>query len=78
MKPYGVPRDPDFQGGPDVGTIKTYGMKSSTGKFPEKGGDFKPYIRSPEARRAARRTWKKAERVQARRDASGRCEDTGE
>lgn len=62
MRAFGLPRSDDVAN-PDVGDIKNFALKSSTGRFREKGGDFKPYTRSAKARRATRRIYKKAERA---------------
>jgi hypothetical protein len=57
---------------PDVGDIQSEARHSSVGKLPEKGGDYKPYIRKAAARKAARRHLKKEnanrEAREARRD----------
>lgn len=67
MKAYGLPRNPEVES-PDVGDIKSYGLKSSTGRYKEKGGDYKGYTRSSKAKRATRRIFKKAARRAAKDD----------
>ncbi len=48
---------------PDVGDIKEEGRKSSTGKYPEKGGEFKGYTRKSRNKRATRRYLKRADKA---------------
>ena len=67
MRAYGLNRPQGLEG-PDVGEIKSLGLKSSTGRFAEKGGDYKPYTRNAESRNATRRTFKRIERMTAKRD----------
>ena len=58
MKPYGVPRRDNIER-PDVADIQNTARAGHVGKFPEKCGKFKPYIRSTENRKAIRRYYKK-------------------
>lgn len=67
MRGYGLPRNTCIDA-PDVADIRNYGRKSSIGRLPEKGGEYKSYTRSAKARNAARRIYKKAERVHATND----------
>jgi hypothetical protein len=62
MKPYGIPRDPELEY-PDVGTIQTYGFKSSCGRLPGKSGDYRPYICCVDKART-RRIWKRKARTE--------------
>ena len=57
MKPYGV----RVIEAPDVVDIQEMGAKSSTGRYKEKGGDFKAYSRTKN-KNSARRYWKKKAR----------------
>jgi hypothetical protein len=57
MKPYGLRVIPF----PDVADIQKMGAKSSTGRLPEKGGDFKSYSRKNKKKKI-RRYWKKKAR----------------
>jgi hypothetical protein len=65
MKAYGLPRDKDIEW-PDVGSIQHYGLASHVGKFQERSGVYKPYIRSAEKRNAIRRHFKRIERMAAK------------
>lgn len=65
MKPYGIPRDLDVQW-PDVGSIQHFGLASHVGKFPEKCGVYKPYVRNTEKRNRTRRYWKRTARMTAK------------
>ena len=66
MRPYGLPRVPEFEF-PDVADIGCAGFKSSVGCLPGKGGEYRGIQRSKN-RQSARRIWKR----RARRD--GRAE----
>jgi hypothetical protein len=59
MKPYRTIKLIEF---PDIADIQAQGRKSSVGRLPEKGGDFKPYVRSAKCRASARRALKKADK----------------
>ena len=52
MRPYRTIKFTEF---PDIGDIQAEGRASHVGRFAEKGGDYKPYIRSAKVRRAVRR-----------------------
>jgi len=65
MKPYGVPRNHDIEN-PDVGDIQAYGLKSSTGRYDDRG-----YIKNKSAKRATRRIYKRA----ARRAGAAACKE---
>ena len=62
MKPYGVPRTTDVES-PDVGDIKQYGLKSSSGNLPGKGGDIRSPHKSSDLKKKARRRFKRRERA---------------
>jgi hypothetical protein len=62
MRGYGLPRNTCIDA-PNVGDIQDYGRKSSVGRLPEKGGEYKSYTRSAKARNATRRIYKKRERT---------------
>lgn len=62
MRGYGLPRNKDIEF-PDVGDIQHYGFASHVGKFREKGGDFKSYIRNAAHKRTTRRHFKRIERM---------------
>jgi hypothetical protein len=51
-----------FIEGPDVGDVQSEGRASHIGKIAEKSGEFKPYTRNPENRRATRRTLKRRDK----------------
>jgi hypothetical protein len=51
-----------FIEGPDVADIREQGRASHVGKLPERCGVFKPYFRNAEARRATRRSLKRADK----------------
>jgi len=51
---------------PDVHDIQAGARKSSVGRLPEKGGDYKGYIRSSKTKRALRRALKRNARRQGR------------
>jgi len=61
MKAYGVPRVPQIES-PDLADIAEFGMKSSTGQIRGKGGDFRG-SQTSDGRKKARRSFKKAERM---------------
>jgi len=61
MRPYGVRIIEE----PDVADIQDMAAKSSCGRLPEKGGDFKGYSRS-RRKRARRRYWKRKARREGR------------
>jgi hypothetical protein len=63
MKPYGV----IVANCPDVLDIQDMGAKSSEGKYRERGGDFKSYIRSANKRSRIRRYWKRVARAAGKR-----------
>lgn len=65
MKGYGLPRNTDVSA-PDVLDIHTYGLKTSAGQLPGKGGDAHSYFRNSEAKARARRTWKRAARAEGK------------
>ena len=65
MKAYGLPRNDAIEH-PDVGDIQEYARASHVGRFPEKGGDFRSYMKTSKKRKATRRIWKKAERSRAK------------
>ena len=65
MKAYGLPRNNDIES-PDVGDIKAYALKSSTGRY-----DYRGYIKNKAAKRATRRIYKRA----ARRDGDASCHE---
>ena len=58
MKPYGQEKLPAhiYTECFDVGDIRELGCKSSVGRFPGKGGDYRGYYRSAE-RKAASHRW---------------------
>lgn len=63
MKAYGLPRILDLQY-PDAADLALYGLKSSAGSLPGKGGEF--HGPRGKGRQAARRIWKKKERAKAK------------
>lgn len=65
MKAYGMPRVADLES-PDVADIRCLALKSSTGRFKEKGGDYRGYIKNKKAKAAIRRSMKKVERRAAK------------
>lgn len=65
MKPYGLPRLSDIES-PDKADIHNWCLKSSAGKFREKGGDFKNSRRNTKKKKQVRRSYKKAERHKAK------------
>jgi hypothetical protein len=67
MRPYGLPRNKDIEF-PDVADIQNYGLSSHVGKFREKCGIYKPYIRNTEKRNSTRRYWKRTERMVSKHD----------
>ena len=72
MKPYGIPRNKNVES-PDVVDIQNYAMKSSAGRFKERGGDFKSYTRNSKSKRSVRRHFKKC----ARRNSKKLCKQEG-
>jgi len=66
MRAYGIPRIGDLDGGVDCTDLACYGLKSSRGHLPGKGGDIKSSIRGPKA--SHRRPWKKIVRARVRQD----------
>ena len=64
---YGLPRHSNVEF-PDIADIQTYGLKSSTGKMPEKCGDYKPYVRSANNRAQTKRYWKRKARSVAKQE----------
>ena len=61
MKAYGIPRSYN------VGdSIRLYGLQSSVGYLPGKGGDIRSYFRSAAAKARARRMWKRVARRQGK------------
>lgn len=65
MKPYGIPRKLQFLY-PDMGDIAQAGLKSSTGHFPGKGGEYRSNFKNASAKRATRRTFKRKARAESR------------
>lgn len=65
MKPYGIPRKLCFLY-PDMGDIAEAGLKSSTGHFPGKGGDYRSNFKNSSAKRVTRRRYKRKARAEAR------------
>lgn len=65
MKPYGVPRTDDVAH-PDVADIHHYGLKSSVGKLPGRGGDIRSSFRNRNAKAQARRLWARKARAEAK------------
>lgn len=65
MRAYGMPRVSDLEN-PDVADIRCLALKSSTGRFKEKGGDYRGYMKNKEVKAALRRSMKKAERRKVR------------
>lgn len=64
MKAYETMR---FRDCPDQGDIMAEARKSSVGRYPEAGGDYKSYTRSAKARRWTRRLLKRLDKIRARR-----------
>jgi hypothetical protein len=61
MKPYGLPRCDDVAH-PDVADCQQYGLKSSAGNLPGKGGDIRSMHKKSASKRASRRTFKRIAR----------------
>jgi hypothetical protein len=53
---------------PDVGDIQEEGRSSHIGKLREKSGEFKPYTRAAQHRKAVRRTLKRRDKARQRRE----------
>jgi hypothetical protein len=64
MRAYQTHRFEEF---PDVADIQRDGRASHVGKLPEKSGEFKPYRRNAESRRATRRTLKRRDKQRMNR-----------
>lgn len=60
MKAYKTIR---FTEAPDIGDIKEEGRASHVGKLAGRSGEYRPYTRSASARRATRRTLKRADKA---------------
>jgi len=67
MKPYGLPRWKNIEF-PDVADIQEFGLKSSAGNLPKKGGDIHSSFRSSSGKRGTRRVYKKRERLRVKRE----------
>jgi len=74
MKPYGLPRVLDLIY-PDLADIARFGLKSSKSRMAKKSGDIPNSFRSPTAKSAVRRYWKRAERNLARKNIRERVYD---
>lgn len=61
MKPYGLPRVKEVEA-PDLVDIQTYGLRSSAGNLPGKGGEIRSLFKNSRKKRNIRRYWKKRER----------------
>jgi len=61
MKAYGLPRSDDVEN-PDMGDIRDFGLKSSAGKLPGKGGDIRSSHKNSASKRSTRRYFKKKAR----------------
>ena len=66
MRAYGLPRIIDIQN-PDKADIRMYALKSCTGCFAEKSGEFRGIIKNKGVKARIRRHWKKAERAGAKK-----------
>ena len=64
MKPYGV----RVIESPDAVDIKFMASKGSTGKFPGKSGEYRPYSRSGQGKSRMRRFWKRKARAEGKRE----------
>jgi hypothetical protein len=51
---------------PDVGGIQAMASKSSTGRYPEKGGDYRSYTRNILNKNKVRRYWKRKSRKESK------------
>lgn len=58
MRAYGLPRIKDIES-PDIVDIQCYALKSSTGRFRERGGDFRGYLKNKSSKNRIRRIFKK-------------------
>ena len=65
MRPYRTIKLEEF---PDVGDIQAEARASHVGRLPEKGGDFKPYIRNKAKKAATRRMLKRSDKARAARE----------
>ena len=62
MIAYGHPMNKNLEA-PDIADIQEYGLKTSVGSVKGKGGDYPTlYFNTSQAKRTARRVWKKRER----------------
>jgi hypothetical protein len=62
MRGYGLPRRKSLES-PDLVDIQEFGLKSSKSRIRNISGDFKNSFRSSVKKKAARRVWKKRERL---------------
>ncbi len=65
MRPYKTMRLEEFH---DIGDIQSEARASHVGRLPEKGGDFKPYIRNKANKAATRRMLKRSDKARAARE----------
>lgn len=72
MKAYGLPRNSDVSF-PDVADIQSYGLKSSIGRLPGKGGDIRSISKSSASKRSIRRIFKRKARLEGKTACSEDC-----
>ena len=65
MRAYGLPRNDDVAN-PDIADIREFGLKSSTGRFREKGGDYRAYNRNARLKARVRRVYKRRARAEGK------------
>lgn len=73
MKAYGIKRVPELDEYPDKGDIKGYALKSSTGQFKTKSGEFRGMHKSKQAKANTRRIYKKRERINSKMEIQNVC-----
>lgn len=69
MKSYGIPRIKDLDW-PDLGDMKKFALKSSSGNIPTKSGDIRNSLRSSKQKRRIRKKYKQRERSSWKRHIS--------
>lgn len=71
MRGYGLPRLACFKY-PDVGDIHEFGLKSSKGHLPGKGGAIRSYFKDAGDKTKTRRIYKRRARAEGKRACSER------
>ena len=65
MRPYRTIKLEEF---PDIGDIQSEARASHVGRLPERGGDFKPYIRNKPKKASIRRMLKRSDKARSARE----------